>query len=224
MTSPDTWLTHLCFHGIGTPTREREAGESHYWIDADTFRRVLDLVVDRDDVRLSFDDGNASDMEIGLTELRERGLTASFFPLAGRLGEPGSVSGGDLRALAAAEMRVGTHGMHHQPWRRLGAKQRRVEFDDARQLLAEAVGAPVTEAACPLGVYDRGVLLALFRRGYTAVHTSDRARARPGAWLQPRYSLRATDELEDVQAILEDRAGFARQVKDGARILAKAVR
>ena len=33
---------HLCFHGIGTCSTEREPGESRYWIGEDLFLRVLD--------------------------------------------------------------------------------------------------------------------------------------------------------------------------------------
>lgn len=221
---PERWLTHLCFHGIGTPVREREPGEARYWIDVDKFRRVLDLAVDRSDVRLSFDDGNASDVETALGELQERGLTASFFPLAGRLGDPDGLAAGDVRTLGEAGMTVGSHGMHHRPWRRMDATTQRVELDEARTILAEALGAPVTEAACPLGVYDRGTIRALRRRGYTTVHTSDRVRARTGAWLQPRFSVHAADRVEDVQAILDARVGAAQHLKESARILAKTVR
>ena len=47
-------------------------------------------------MRISFDDGNASDLEIGLPALLERGLTATFFVLAGRLGRPGSLDADEV--------------------------------------------------------------------------------------------------------------------------------
>ena len=40
------------------------------WLDPDRFLRVLDSVVGRDDVRITFDDGNASDVEHALPALR----------------------------------------------------------------------------------------------------------------------------------------------------------
>jgi len=88
--SEERWLTHLCFHGIGVPRRSLEDGEARYWIDRDALRWVLDLAAADPNVRVSFDDGNASDIEIGLEELLQRGLRASFFPLAGRLNKAGS--------------------------------------------------------------------------------------------------------------------------------------
>ena len=58
------------------------------WVTRERFLSLLDAVTGRDDVRITFDDGNASDVEQALPALRERGLTATFFVVAGRLGTP----------------------------------------------------------------------------------------------------------------------------------------
>lgn len=187
---------NVCFHGVGVPQRELEPGEDAYWVGTGTFLRILDDVMQWPvATQLSFDDGNASDVEVALPALRERGLTARFFVLAGRLDRPGSLGTDDLRTLVATGMTVGTHGMAHRPWRHLPPAERRAELVDAREAIAAAAGAPVTEAACPLGRYDRRVLAALRAGGYRHVHTSDRRRARETAWLQPRYSVRAGDDV-----------------------------
>ncbi|PKH37438.1 Polysaccharide deacetylase [Nocardioides alpinus] len=190
---------NVCFHGVGTPARELEPGEAPYWIDVPTFLGVLDLVVNDPRVQLSFDDGNASDVLIGLPALLERGLDATFFVLAGRLDQPGSLSTQDVRDLAAAGMRIGTHGMDHVPWRRLEPHQRQRELVDARRRIEDIVGARVDEAALPLGRYDRTLLAHLRRLGYAAVHSSDRCRARSDAWLRPRYSIRSDDTVAAVR-------------------------
>lgn len=217
-------VTNLCFHGIGQPTVEREPGEARYWITADTYRRILDLVADRTDVALSFDDGNESDIEVALPELEERGLRAHFFPLAARLDELGSLSRAHLRSLSAAGMTIGTHGMHHRSWRGMSSDELSVELGDARQAIAAAVGRSVDAAACPLGAYDRRVLKDLRRRGYRLVMTSDRASTRRDAWLQPRFSVRAGDTVDDIGAILSGDGGPARRLGSRARILAKSLR
>jgi peptidoglycan/xylan/chitin deacetylase (PgdA/CDA1 family) len=191
-------LVNVCFHGIGSPARELEPGEAPYWIAESEFLRILDVLAGREEVRLSFDDGNASDVEIGLPALRERGLRATFFALAGRLGSPGSLSGPDLRDLTAAGMTIGSHGMDHVPWRGLSPAAVTRELEDARATLAQESGTAVDQAALPLGRYDRTTLGHLRRLGYTAVHTSDRRPAREGAWLQPRHSVRAGDSAESV--------------------------
>lgn len=206
MTGVARRLVNLCFHGIGAPGRELEPGEATYWIGTDLFESVLDEVAGRPDVVLSFDDGNASDVELGLPRLQERGLRATFFVLAGRLDLAGSLGREDVVRLRDAGMTVGTHGMDHHSWRHLDEQARRRELEEARTAIAEVVGRPVDEAALPLGQYDRTTLRALRRAGYRRVHTSDRRPARPGAWLQPRYSIRGEDTLESLRReVLSDR-------------------
>jgi peptidoglycan/xylan/chitin deacetylase (PgdA/CDA1 family) len=186
-------VINLCFHGIGRPGRELEPGEADYWVDERGFAAALDLVADRDDVRISFDDGNASDVEVGLPALVERGLTGRFFLLAGRVGRAGSVDRDGIRALVAAGMAVGTHGMAHRPWSGTEGFDRHAELIDARVLLSAWAGVRVDTAACPLGRYDRHVLADLRELGYRTVFTSDRRRSPAAAWLQHRYSVRCDD-------------------------------
>ena len=63
---------HDRFHGIGTPQRTLEPGEDRYWVAIDEFLAMLDAIAAAPGVRISFDDGNASDIEIALGGLRER--------------------------------------------------------------------------------------------------------------------------------------------------------
>lgn len=212
---------NVCFHGIGTPDRPLEPGEDDYWISVDSFHGILDAVADDPRVRISFDDGNASDVEIGLPALLERGLTARFFALAGRLDQRGSLSSADLRRLAEAGMVIGTHGMDHVPWRGLSPDQQHRELVEARDRLATASGATVEEAALPLGRYDRRVLGALRRAGYRAVHTSDRQWARADAWLQPRFSVRRDDTPETVREQVLTPAPLPQRAKRSAICLVK---
>jgi peptidoglycan/xylan/chitin deacetylase (PgdA/CDA1 family) len=192
-------MINVCFHGIGTPQRELEPGEARYWISEDFYEAVLTEVAARKDVRLSFDDGNVSDVEVGLDGLLRHGLSATFFVIAGRLDQPGSLSTDQVRGLWAQGMAIGTHGMDHVPWRSLSDDARQREFVDARQVLARAVGAPVDEAALPLGQYERGTLSRLRQLGYTHVYTSDRHSSEPSAWLQHRFSLRSDDVLDSLR-------------------------
>ena len=198
----DHGIVNLCFHGIGEPGRDLEPGEDEYWVTATQYEEILDEIVAQPDVRISFDDGNASDIEIGLPGLRRRGLTATFFLIAGRVDTPGSLTAAGVAELRNAGMRIGTHGWDHRSWRGMDPAVERRELMDAAALLAELVGAPVTEAACPRGEYDRRALQQLRRARYHRVFTSDRRRARPDAWLQPRYSIRRTDHVGDVRALL----------------------
>jgi peptidoglycan/xylan/chitin deacetylase (PgdA/CDA1 family) len=196
---PSREVVNLNFHGIGTPARSLEPGERQYWIDRESFLAILDELPDQMDVRLSFDDGNASDVDVALPALAERGMKAHFFVVAGRLGRPGSIDSEGVRELSAQHMTVGTHGMNHRSWRGLSDHDRRVELIDARKAIAEASGATVDTAALPLGEYDHRVLAALRELQYRFVYSSDPRRARVGAWLQPRYTVRAGDTPRSIR-------------------------
>lgn len=215
--------THLCFHGIGRCVVEREPGEARYWMDEGLFLSVLDDLQGMADVELSFDDGNRSDIEIVLPALRERGLRATFFPLAGRLDDPVSLSPSALRELRSEGMTVGSHGWDHVPWRGLSKAARRREFVDARSALAEASGAEIATAAFPLGRYERASLRDLKAAGYAVVYSSDRFRARTSAWLQARYSVTVEDTRESVASIVHAAPGL-RDVRNLGASMVKRLR
>ena len=194
-------LVHgVCFHGIGTPGPEVASSECRYWITEQIFHEILDALAGTPNVEISFDDGNASDVEIGLGALRDRSLVATFFVVAGRLGQPGYLDADGIHELVNGGMTIGTHGMDHRPWPRLSETDSRRELVEARAALADLAGSPVDEAAVPLGRYDRRLLAELRRLGYAAVHTSDRRPTTDGAWLRPRFSVRADDTAESLRS------------------------
>ncbi|MCW2739248.1 polysaccharide deacetylase family protein [Nocardioides sp.] len=208
-----TRIVNICFHGIGRPSRVLEDGEAPYWITPRTYDELLDEVAEDPRVRISFDDGNASDVEIGLPGLVERGLTATFYVLAARLDQPGSLSRAGIGELVSAGMSIGTHGMDHRPWRGLRHAEVHRELIDARSLIADAAGRAVDRAALPLGRYDRRTLSHLRRLGYTSVATSDRRWSSETAWLQPRFSVRSHDTLDSVRLEMLTPQARATQVR-----------
>jgi peptidoglycan/xylan/chitin deacetylase (PgdA/CDA1 family) len=180
----------VTFHGLGEPHRTLTEAERHIWLDTADFLTELDALAGRNDVRITFDDGNASDAAIALPALRDRGLTATFFVLAGFLGEPGYLDHAGILELIGNGMEVGSHGMRHRDWRRLDDDQLTVEIVEGRHRLQEVAGREIRLASCPFGSYDRRVLARLRQtRAYDHVFTSDGAVASPRAWLQPRSTL-----------------------------------
>lgn len=216
-------IRHVCFHGIGECVREREPGEAGYWVPEQVFLGILDDVRDRPGIRLSFDDGNRSDRDIALPALVERGLTATFFALAGRLDDEASLDEGDIAELRDAGMTIGTHGWAHIPWRGMDAATARRELVDARAELERVSGTVVDEAAMPLGRYDRRLLRRLKDAGYRTVYTSDRFPARAGSWLQARYSVTAGDTVDSVRRLM-DRAPGAGEAKNLLKSAVKRLR
>jgi peptidoglycan/xylan/chitin deacetylase (PgdA/CDA1 family) len=219
-------MINICFHGIGTPRRDLEPGEGTYWVSTDRFQHILDelaalCLTTLSPVRISFDDGNASDTEIALPALVERELRADFFVVAGRLGTAGSLDDDAVRELRHHGMGIGSHGMRHRSWRGMDPDTRYDELVAARERLTAAAGTEVDTAACPLGGYDRRVLAELRRLGYRRVYTSDRRPARRNAWLQPRYSVRGDDTAATVRDMVLSRPALPKRVRAFAVGLAK---
>lgn len=217
-------IINICFHGIGEPERDLEPGEDRYWVGHDQFLAILDELATWPAVRISFDDGNISDLRLGLPALVERNLTGDYFVLAGRIGKPGSLDERDVRELHQHGMTVGTHGMSHRSWRGMDPKTLHDELVVARKRLAAVCGARVDLAACPLGRYDRRLLADLRRLGYTRVFTSDRRAGRPGAWLQPRFSVRREDTPASLRAEVLPRPTLLNRSKLTAIGIAKRLR
>ncbi|WP_170317289.1 polysaccharide deacetylase family protein [Acrocarpospora corrugata] len=197
-------VINLTVHGIGPTERELDPGEDGTWVNIDQFERVLDAVVGRDDVRITFDDSNASDTVIALPRLLDRGLTAEFFVLAGLLGRPGRLTRQDVRALIQAGMRVGSHGWAHRDWRRIDDRQAEEELTESHRTLTELTGRPVSRVAIPFGSYDRHVLRRLRRAGVTRAYTSDGGAATPGTWLQARTSLVCGLDADWTRRVLDE--------------------
>jgi len=193
---------NLTFHGVGEPRRRLDPGESDVWVSREQFLALLDSVEGRSEVRISFDDGNASDVEHALPSLRERGLNATFFVVAGRLGTPGFLDAAGVEELAAAGMTIGCHGMRHRAWRGLDDVALREEVIEAKAMLEGVVARPVTQAACPFGSYDRRVLRRLRGSGYHHVYTSDRGTSRSRDFLQARNSIGPDDDPGVLERIM----------------------
>jgi peptidoglycan/xylan/chitin deacetylase (PgdA/CDA1 family) len=192
----------LNFHCIGKPKRELADGEEDVCVDRQEFVEILDAVSGRGDVRLTFDDGNSSDVTEALPELTRRGLRAQFFICPARLGTDGFVDQDDVRELRLAGMSLGSHGMDHVRWRRLERSAIDREIVQAKQVLEDALQAPIDTAACPFGAYDRRTLRALRAAGFKRVYTSDGGRASPADWLVARNTVCRWDSAESVERML----------------------
>jgi peptidoglycan/xylan/chitin deacetylase (PgdA/CDA1 family) len=204
------------FHGIGAPARDLETGEAPFWLDFSRFTDVLDLIAARPPgkrARITFDDGNSSDLAIAVPELRRRGLEATFFILTGRLGRHGSLDGSDVRDLLAAGMLIGSHGIAHRDLTGLDAAVLQDELVRSRAALEGIAEMPVNRFSVPFGRYNTRVLNAIRQAGYTSAATSDGGTARPSAFLQPRRSLRNDMTLAECEAVLDGRASVARRMR-----------
>ena len=215
-TATDAGRLIINFHGIGAPTAAADALEQRYWCSQRVFEDVLDATtaVTQDSgvpIEITFDDGNASDLDLALPALQQRGLTATFFVCAGRIGQPGYLDGSAVHELLRAGMRIGSHGWGHVDWRRVDAATLQQETRGALDDLSSVAGCLVDEVGLPFGSYDRRVLAQLRRCAVRTVYSSDGGRALPGTWLVPRLSYSSAWTAQTLRnAALQPVSGLAR--------------
>lgn len=154
-------------------------------------------------VAITFDDAFSSVVETAAPVLREHGLGATVFAVAGHLGgvndwpsQPPGVPrrplarAEELAELASAGFEIGAHGMEHAPLTSAGAALAQRELVDARHMLEDAVGTPVTSFAYPYGASPAPVARALVESTYHCASSVAFELAGPGADL---YALPRVD-------------------------------
>jgi peptidoglycan/xylan/chitin deacetylase (PgdA/CDA1 family) len=218
---------YLNFHGLGAPHAEVEVDERPYWLSSSRFAAILTLIRERDAagrIRITFDDGNRSDVTVALPLLEEFGLGAAFFIVTERIGAPSYLGVADVARLHDAGMSIGSHGASHVPWTSLDDTELAVQVARSMRSLSQIVGRPVTEVAVPFGDYDRRVLGVLRRLGVSRAYTSDNGVASPGTWLAARNTMRSDTPLAAVEKLIVDGFDPVRRMRQSARRFAKRLR
>ena len=195
----------IIVHGIGKPGPNLPQGEHHFWLSEGHFESLIDKIMAhprKDQIRITFDDGNASDYDIGFRLLQAHGLKAEFFVLTGRLNKPGFLSSDQITEMRDAGMTIGTHGVDHVDWRAADDATLHHEINGSCQTISEICGMPTTRAAVPFGSYNRRVIDALQRAGITRIYTSDQGYMTPGRLICPRHSLRGGMTVADFDRML----------------------
>jgi peptidoglycan/xylan/chitin deacetylase (PgdA/CDA1 family) len=193
----------LNFHGLGEPHPLVPAGERPFWWDVRSFARILDQISDlvpevEAEITITFDDGNASDALLALPELARRGLVATFFICAGRVGKMYYLDAPMIKQLLEGGMSIGSHGMNHRDWRKLDSFELDMEISDARDKLEGITQRPVNTVSVPFGSYDRRILNRLQREPFDIIYTSDGGIARRDAKIKPRATLRGDIPNRDI--------------------------
>ncbi len=117
-------------------------------------------------VVLTFDDGKADALTHVLPALRKRGMRAVFFIPTGRIGTPGFLTWDGVRALAAAGMEIGSHGVSHARLADLPDERMREELVQSKRTLEAELHAPVDLLAYPYNSVRRRIRSAAEEAGY----------------------------------------------------------
>lgn len=124
-------------------------------------------------VTITFDDGYASDLTEALPLLQAHAIPATCFIVPAWIGQPGYLTWADVRTLAAANVAIGSHTQSHGWLPELSDTALRNELVAGRQTLEDQLGAPVRLLSLPGGFYNRRVIKAAIKAGYTIIGTSN---------------------------------------------------
>ena len=132
-------------------------------------------------VSITFDDGCASVVEQAAPVLREHGMRATVFCVAGSLGAHNDwptqaawvprlrlASAAALRELADDGWELGSHGVEHSPLDTADEEQAHHEVVDSRLLLEQQVGVGISSFAWPYGVRPSAAAGAFIAATYGA--------------------------------------------------------
>ncbi|ONK12764.1 polysaccharide deacetylase family protein [Streptomyces sp. MP131-18] len=127
-------------------------------------------------VGLTFDDGYRDFLDTALPLLRGHGCTATVFVLPGRLHGSNAwdadgprkrlLNADGIKAVAAAGMEIGSHGMRHVSLQGAADDVLEREVVDSRRRLTDLTGVPVQGFCYPYGAVDRRALAAVEDAGY----------------------------------------------------------
>lgn len=172
-----------------------------------------DAPTTRRPVVITFDDGFRGSARSAIPMLAERGWSATFFIISGRMAHPSYAKPADWRRAAEAGMEIASHTATHPFMAVLDDVAARRELRDSRLALEEAAQTRVTGFSWPNGdAHPRGRAL-LEEAGYAWAADSRPAFAtrRASRWALPRLPVRRWHDTEGLLRLLDE--GWARRAR-----------
>lgn len=122
---------------------------------------AADLAAGRSPARrtfvVTFDDGYDDGYRYALPILQAHHFVATYYIVAGRIGDPVDLSAEHVRALAAAGMEIGDHTMNHLDLPRLDTASLHYQIAGAAERIAGIMGRRPMTFAYPFGAEDPAV-------------------------------------------------------------------
>lgn len=155
-------------------------------------------------IAITFDDGNESDYTIAAPELKDRAMSATFFPVINTIGESGKLDKKQIRSLRDDGFGIGSHGLTHRNLVSLDANHQLEELTKSRTELAEITGDEVKAFAFPYGSYSRALLNYTMEAGYSCAMTTEVMLNDPADnnFLVHRWNVRRTTTLEEFRQMI----------------------
>ncbi len=211
----------LMLHGIGPLPPHAGADEAPYWVRRETFDTIIELMRTIP-ARLTFDDGNTTDVTVAFPALVKAGLKASFFIPSARIGTPGYVNEEDIRFMHEGGMEIGSHGCAHLDWTKINDAEIAHDVMQSVERLSTIIKAPVRSVAIPYGYCDRRVLAMLRKLGMSRVYSSFRGPDSENTWLVRRDCIKQPMSREEILRIFTHKPAAAEAALNLLRVWRRA--
>ena len=180
------------YHSIGN-LDNNEVGAELYCVSIEKFREQMEylsgrvplqyirvsplrgqtLQIGKDSPCITFDDGLLDNYTSAYPILREFGLKAYFFILAGKLGMRRYMTWEQIKELSEAGMIIGSHGMTHRILTELSDRDLDYELKESKAILEKRLDRVIEYLSLPKGHYNQRVINKIKEAGYKAVFTSN---------------------------------------------------
>ncbi|MEM7303430.1 MAG: polysaccharide deacetylase family protein [Pseudomonadota bacterium] len=220
-------VLYLCLHGVGSPPSGISTDERRYWMTGERFDDLLDFVSKHNQsstvkLKLSFDDANASDLDVVLPRLLARNMTAHFFVPSSFIGLSDHLDADAIRRLAEAGMRIGSHGHRHEDWRSFDWERLRRDMQQSREELCDLVGRNINTIAPPFGHWSAAMVHLAKSVGYEQFFTCNGHAGPAAAFLQHRLVMTCDTGISEFRRAVSRPAVAKAHLRNALAGLAKA--
>ena len=153
---------------------------------------------------ITFDDGLLGNYLVAYPLLKKAGCTATFFVIAGKIGEDNMMSWGHLQELVRNGMTVGSHTLTHRYPSELNEEEIRYELIESKKLLEDRLRIGIDFLSVPTGFHNKKMLEIAEEAGYKAVCSGIEGAVRPDSDLYslPSFCIRNGIKEEEFIKIL----------------------
>jgi peptidoglycan/xylan/chitin deacetylase (PgdA/CDA1 family) len=193
--------------------------EGWTFVSVETLVRALDGQegLPRRSAVVTFDDGYSDLLTTAYPLLRERGIPAVVFVVAGSIGQTNTwdeplgastlplLHEGALRTLAAGGVAVGSHGLEHRRLVGLDPGELAAELRESADRIEAVVGARPVAFSYPHGVWSAEIASAAREAGYAVAFTAD-----PGVVAGNLSAFRGRHAMPRVEVLASDTPSMLR--------------
>ena len=235
----------LMYHGIedeNNPSGAKDSGEKIYVLDVKTFNEQMRFLYENGfeslllsdhkkgsdkSIVITFDDGHVSNFTLALPILQKYGFRAEIFVTSGWIGKENYLNKSQLKELAGAGMRIGSHSITHPFLDDLSEKEIEQELGGSKKALEQIIQASVRGFSAPGGRVSTKVVQIAKKVGYEYVCTSRIGIFRKNLTMFniPRIALKQTTTFEDFKKVVtQDQVYFLKkEMVNSSLFLAKKI-